>query len=591
MKHRWISLLIVFALALSLLSGVGAAADPVRTTGAYYLDKTLYVFAWFPGFEDEGKETKAGLLVNNVQVGEQVEGERIAYTGERAQYMLLIDNSTSMNVYADRIQAVAASMLATEKDISVSIATFGKEFHVLEEGITRADDAKRVISGLRYDEQGTDISGGVIHAVDYVIENGWTVGTLSNIILLTDGVPYYARDPEKEAESEELAANALTKVLAETPQVFVHTICFDAWEEKTYEALRSGEGMDLSVGDTAKAGEAGTQLVEWYTSLYSLVFPLQNYSDDLGLRIASMQMASIRRVADLTRREPPEKRLPLPGVLDSESDEGQEPDEPTESDEPPAEENPPEDPEKPIGEAEPDEPEPEPEPEKPVEDEPEPENDEPAEPEPEPDEPEDGKEPDESGEPEPEDPDDTAETGKEQPEDKGKFEGKGTQKTGTEPDAEKTVFGLSLPGFILIAAGAALLIAAIVVLIVLLSKKGKKGTSAPRTAAPKRSATPSPDALPIRAELRFGSIQGGNTQLWLSDQLMIGTDPRCDVVLLDNMAAPLHARIFRENGQIFIEDLNSPTGTLIGGMRIYTHNPLRPGDEIQFGNTGIAFWF
>ena len=131
-----------------------------------------------------------------------------------------------------------------------------------------------------------------------------------------------------------------------------------------------------------------------------------------------------------------------------------------------------------------------------------------------------------------------------------------------------------------------LLLALLAVLIVLLARRKKY----PMSEKPPR-AVPSGDALPMRLELRYGAVQGSVRQYWLEDALTLGADARCDVVLLDQSADPFHARIVREDGMLYIEDLNSSSGTRLGGMRIYSRNPLRPGDEIQLGNTGFVFWF
>ncbi|MBQ1504707.1 MAG: FHA domain-containing protein [Oscillospiraceae bacterium] len=555
-----LSLLFVLALAPSAF-----AAGPVQTASAYYLDDTLHVFAWFPGFEDEGIEPQAGLLVRNVQVGDQVTGEKLAYTGETAQYMLLVDNSTSMGVYAPRIRAVADAMLAAEKDVSLTIATFGTEFTVLAEGITRADDARTVLSSLTYAERGTDICGGAVHAIDYMVENLWTPGTLANIVLLTDGIPFYARDEETESESERASAAVLKMVLEQSPHIFLHGVCFEQWEEVTHEAVASCGGLDLYVSDAAQGGETGTQLVEWYTSLYELAFPLQNYNSDLGLRIGSMQLASIRRAADLTKREPAENRLPLPGVVDSETGDDPIAEEPEPEPDEPDESETPEDP----AEGEPIEEVPD-EPEEPSESEPEPEPEpQPAEPDP---------------EPEPQPTEDPAED-EEKTEDEPKS-GKDFGSAAEPVKEEQKILGLPILTFVLIAVGAVLLLALLAVLIVLLARRKKY----PMSEKPPR-AVPSGDALPMRLELRYGAVQGSVRQYWLEDALTLGTDARCDVVLLDQSADPFHARIVREGGMLYIEDLNSSSGTRLGGMRIYSRNPLRPGDEIQLGNTGFVFWF
>ena len=63
-------------------------------------------------------------------------------------------------------------------------------------------------------------------------------------------------------------------------------------------------------------------------------------------------------------------------------------------------------------------------------------------------------------------------------------------------------------------------------------------------------------------------------------------------MVIDNrMVSRLHARIFKENGDYIIEDLNSTNGTFKNGLRLkpYEKRKLMEGDEIRLGSVNLMF--
>ena len=63
---------------------------------------------------------------------------------------------------------------------------------------------------------------------------------------------------------------------------------------------------------------------------------------------------------------------------------------------------------------------------------------------------------------------------------------------------------------------------------------------------------------------------------------MIGRQAGNQLVLRDNRASRVHARISDENGQYFIEDLNSRHGVNVNGERVVKRQ-LANSDRIDFG--------
>ena len=91
-----------------------------------------------------------------------------------------------------------------------------------------------------------------------------------------------------------------------------------------------------------------------------------------------------------------------------------------------------------------------------------------------------------------------------------------------------------------------------------------------------------PSALAVTA----GTLAG--TWLPLTTQaITIGRSPGNTLVLEDGYASSRHAQIFIQNGQWFIEDLNSTNGTLLGGQPVRGVVPLPLKVPIKIGDSEI----
>lgn len=92
-------------------------------------------------------------------------------------------------------------------------------------------------------------------------------------------------------------------------------------------------------------------------------------------------------------------------------------------------------------------------------------------------------------------------------------------------------------------------------------------------------------------EVISGECATKERRLNLSDELIIGKSRKCDIVWKDNGMAPKSARIFLLDYVVYIEDIGSPNGVYLGGMRLHNANRLRSGDEISIASTKFRFKF
>src|SRR5690349_23980455 len=66
--------------------------------------------------------------------------------------------------------------------------------------------------------------------------------------------------------------------------------------------------------------------------------------------------------------------------------------------------------------------------------------------------------------------------------------------------------------------------------------------------------------------------------------MTIGRQEGNTIRLTERNISRKHARLLRQNGAVYIEDLASYTGVRVNGARIVTSTPVTEGDEVQIGD-------
>lgn len=120
--------------------------------------------------------------------------------------------------------------------------------------------------------------------------------------------------------------------------------------------------------------------------------------------------------------------------------------------------------------------------------------------------------------------------------------------------------------------------------------------------APSRVASPSAPgrASPAPAPAPPRSPAGGDSSLLrvvepadrrgttfpVGDEITVGRATSCQVALPeDSYASQLHARIYRRDGRLWLEDLGSTNGTYLNAKPVKAAVALRRGDRVQVGRT------
>lgn len=114
------------------------------------------------------------------------------------------------------------------------------------------------------------------------------------------------------------------------------------------------------------------------------------------------------------------------------------------------------------------------------------------------------------------------------------------------------------------------------------------GPPAPRTPAAPAAAAARPGRAPDKVVLLAGG--GAKPRIFaLGDELLIGRSDKCQVVLGDTYSSQVHARVFRRNGQFYLEDMGSTNGTYLNGRKLASPTPVNRGDRARLGRSELEF--
>ena len=72
----------------------------------------------------------------------------------------------------------------------------------------------------------------------------------------------------------------------------------------------------------------------------------------------------------------------------------------------------------------------------------------------------------------------------------------------------------------------------------------------------------------------------------IGNELTLGRAAGCTISIPDDtFISQLHARVYSENGEVYIEDLGSTNGSMLNGNRVTRASVIHRGDRLQLGST------
>ena len=110
--------------------------------------------------------------------------------------------------------------------------------------------------------------------------------------------------------------------------------------------------------------------------------------------------------------------------------------------------------------------------------------------------------------------------------------------------------------------------------------------------APSETPSPASTAVPPRrdrgAKLKLKVVEPADKRgqtFTIAQEVTVGRASGCGVRVDDTFTSNLHARIYREESILWIEDLDSTNGTWVEGQRVTSPTRLGRGDLVQVGGT------
>ena len=110
--------------------------------------------------------------------------------------------------------------------------------------------------------------------------------------------------------------------------------------------------------------------------------------------------------------------------------------------------------------------------------------------------------------------------------------------------------------------------------------------TAPTGAPPKaRKAGKPPKAAKGTTLVVVAPAEAAGRSYPVPDEATIGRSPGCGIPIDDTYASQLHARVFRADGSLHVEDLGSTNGTFLNDRPVGGPQPVRRGDKLRIGGT------
>jgi len=109
--------------------------------------------------------------------------------------------------------------------------------------------------------------------------------------------------------------------------------------------------------------------------------------------------------------------------------------------------------------------------------------------------------------------------------------------------------------------------------------------AAPAPAQAPRSSRRRRNAPPTHLVVVEPRARKGQAYQLDGDELTVGRASGCQVALPDDYASSLHARVFRRDGGLFLEDLGSTNGTFLNDQKVSGPVAMQRGDRVKIGGT------
>jgi hypothetical protein len=89
-------------------------------------------------------------------------------------------------------------------------------------------------------------------------------------------------------------------------------------------------------------------------------------------------------------------------------------------------------------------------------------------------------------------------------------------------------------------------------------------------------------------QLKLQGDEETQPRFFMTPELVIGRDPRCDFHIQDDTVSAHHSRLSYHHHQWWIEDMHSTNGTFLNQERLTTPTVMITGDELRCGQVTLS---
>lgn len=508
--------------------GVQQAQEESKVLAAYRMGDSLYSFVRFEGGVPSEKAVKLAYDQDGATEQLAVASVKSCALNAPVRLVLLVSNSIAMKDKTDTLLVFARELMRSgPKNLSVTVATQAQSFQLVAEDVTDADQLMDVLSSITYESYTNNIMSGVASALNTCFDEDTYQQGRMQNLLV-----FTNGATNLDWEDRLYGINLAEAAMKKSPEVLIHSVMVEdkSVEERTRLEKTNGAHLLLTENQTMETAAAFAQFLNAVHTV-TVTDPAVRTLELSGLSLKY----SYNNGGDFVLHD-----VPLGVVADLTT--GEIVGTPVETVPSEPQETAPATPEAVPGETEPAG------------------TEEIA--------PTGTEEVDPTGteEVDPTGTEETDPTGTEETEVPGEAAAGSEGSQDVEPKRKNTVLWLC------VGIGGAVLIALVVVTLLLLRRKNTGG-------------------IAMRLVVEYGNVPNIRQWYTLKDSFYLGSGRGCDVVIPESLVDKKNTRIYLDNGQIFVEDLGSRAGTLLGGMKLHGPNRLRSGDVVTVGNTSIRFLF
>ena len=276
MKRICWLLMIPLLLALCVTPGSAAAEKAAMTTN-FRQEARYYGFAVL----DEWPSALSGeLWTQGVSQPLSLGPTKLSKSGLPVSYLLLVDCSTSMQSQWWRVSSFATALAEYDgTDAHFSLATFGERFSLIWDQETAEGSLSDAVSQIRYTAQRTDLSQGILDAVEYLAGRSRETGELVNLLIISDGVPEYSEDSPPLDE--------VARQLEEETSILVHTFNLPTGSA---DSAANMEGLGRGAHTQGKGSNAramGQETAEFVNELCAMSFIWKTQGGEVEIRLTA----------------------------------------------------------------------------------------------------------------------------------------------------------------------------------------------------------------------------------------------------------------------------------------------------------------